>query len=49
MGFAVDDLDVSVDRLTKLGAKFGEVFEDEGRRSVYLYDPDGHEIELVEY
>ena len=49
MGFVVDDIDERVERLTKLGAKFSEVYEDEGRRSVYLYDPDGHEVELVQY
>ena len=49
MGFVVDDLDEAAARLARLGAEFGEVQDYEPGRRLYCYDPDGHEVELVEY
>ena len=48
-GVVVDDLDAAVSRAKDLGAPV-EIPEpyDPGRRA-YCFDPDGHEIELVEY
>ncbi len=48
-GVIVDDLDAALERVKDLEAPH-EVPEayDPGRR-VYCFDPDGHEIELVEY
>ncbi len=48
-GFVVDDLDAARKRVTELGAEVhAEMDYDPGRR-VYLFDPDGIEVELVEY
>ena len=48
-GFVVDDLDAARGRVAELGAKVhAEMDYDPGRR-VYLFDPDGIEVELVEY
>jgi catechol 2,3-dioxygenase-like lactoylglutathione lyase family enzyme len=48
-GFVVDDLDATRDRLVNLGvAPHSEADYDPGRR-LYFYDPDGIEVELVEY
>lgn len=49
MGFVVDDLDDAAERLRRLGVEFGEIQEYEPGRRLYLYDPDGHEVELVQY
>ncbi len=49
LGFEVDDLDAYRARLRNMGVKLkGEEDYDPGRR-LYFYDPDGVEIELVEY
>jgi len=48
-GFVVDDLDAARDRLGELGiAVHGEADYEPGRR-LYFLDPDGIEVELVEY
>ena len=48
-GFVVDDLDAARDRVAELGAEVhAEMDYDPGRR-VYIFDPDGIEVELVEY
>jgi catechol 2,3-dioxygenase-like lactoylglutathione lyase family enzyme len=48
-GFVVDDLDEARRRLNQLGATVHyEPRYDPGRR-IYTTDPDGHELELVEY
>jgi catechol 2,3-dioxygenase-like lactoylglutathione lyase family enzyme len=48
-GFVVDDLDAARERVARLGATVHlEAAYEPGRR-IYLLDPDGHEIELVEY
>lgn len=48
-GFVVDDLEDARRRLDQLGATVHyEPRYDPGRR-IYTLDPDGHEIELVEY
>lgn len=49
MGFVVDDLEDAAQRLQKLGAPYGEIQEYEPGRRLYCYDPDGHELELVQY
>ena len=49
MGFVVDDLEDATERLTRLGVEFGEIQEYEPGRRLYVYDPDGHEVELVQY
>jgi catechol 2,3-dioxygenase-like lactoylglutathione lyase family enzyme len=49
VGFVVDDLDAARGRAERLGATVHhEASYDPGRR-IYLLDPDGHEVELVEY
>jgi len=48
-GFVVDDLDSARNRLADLGVTpHSEADYDPGRR-LYFYDPDGTEVELVEY
>ncbi len=48
-GFVVDDLDAARDRLVSLGVTpHGEADYDPGRR-LYFFDPDGIEVELVQY
>lgn len=48
-GVAVDDLDAAKRALSELGADIHfEPEYDPGRR-VYFLDPDGYEVELVEY
>lgn len=48
-GFVVDDLDAARERLASLGVTaHSEASYDPGRR-LYFYDPDGIEVELVEY
>ena len=48
-GFVVDDLDEVRDRLDALGATVHfEAAYEPGRR-IYTSDPDGNEVELVEY
>lgn len=49
LGFEVDDLDAYRSKLEGMGVELkGEEDYDPGRR-LYFYDPDGVEIELVEY
>jgi len=49
VGFVVDDLDAKVAWLAKQGIETGiEQAYEPGRRA-YFYDPDGIEVELVEY
>ena len=49
LGFEVDDLDNYRQTLLEMGVQIkGEEDYDPGRR-LYFYDPDGIEIELVEY
>lgn len=49
MGFVVDDLDTAKARVLELGGEVhGEDAYDPGRR-LYFTDPDGFEVELVEY
>lgn len=48
-GFVVDDLDAARTRLLELGATpHGEADYEPGRR-LYFYDPDGIEVELIQY
>lgn len=48
-GFVVDDLDAARARLEELGiTAHSEADYDPGRR-LYFFDPDGIEVELVEY
>lgn len=49
LGFAVDDMDETIERLRALGVgpKSDDVY-DPGRH-VYFLDPDGFEVELVQY
>ena len=48
-GFVVDDLDETRRRVTALGAQLHFEAEYEPGRRIYLFDPDGIEIELVQY
>ena len=48
-GFVVDDLDDARERATRLGATVHLEAEYEPGRRIYFLDPDGHEVELVEY
>lgn len=48
-GFVVDDLDESRRRLEHLGATVHLTGDYEPGRRIYFLDPDGHEVELVEY
>jgi len=49
IGFVVDDLEDAAVRLKTLGAEFGEIQDYEPGRRLYCFDPDGHEVELVQY
>lgn len=48
-GFVVADLDEARRRLDRLGATVHLEGNYEPGRRIYLLDPDGHEVELVEY
>ncbi len=48
-GFVVDDLDETRRRLERLGAKVHLAADYDPGRRIYVYDPDGHEVEFVEY
>jgi catechol 2,3-dioxygenase-like lactoylglutathione lyase family enzyme len=48
-GFVVDDLDEARRRVTALGATIHLEHDYEPGRRLYFLDPDGHEVELVEY
>ena len=46
---AVDDLDATVDRLRREGARFrGELVEGAGGRQILVEDPSGNPVELFE-
>lgn len=48
-GFVVDDLDAARNRLEALGATVHHEADYEPGRRLYFRDPDGIEVELVEY
>ena len=48
-GFVVEDLDASKARLAKMGVSPTSEADYEPGRRLYFHDPDGIEIELVEY
>lgn len=49
-GFVVDDLEAARDRLRRLGVNdIMWVDHYEPGRRLYFFDPDGNEVELVEY
>ena len=48
-GWVVEDLDEARRRIDELGATIHLDADYEPGRRVYTFDPDGHEIELVEY
>jgi len=48
-GFVVDDLDDVRRRLDHLGVVVHLEADYEPGRRIYFFDPDGHEVELVEY
>ena len=48
-GFVVDSLDSTMGRLRELGVTPGPVQDYEPGRRSYFFDPNGVEIELVEY
>ncbi|GIU22187.1 VOC family protein [Shewanella schlegeliana] len=49
-GYVTDDLDGVIERLAKIGLDIDKLgANDEYRRSVYFIDPDGYEVEFVEY
>ncbi|MEW6472276.1 MAG: VOC family protein [Actinomycetota bacterium] len=48
-GFVVDDLDEARRRLDRLGATVHWEADYHPGRRIYFFDPDGHEVELVEY
>ncbi len=45
----MDDLEVMKQRLTELGAAHGDELDYEPGRRIYFTDPDGIEVELVQY
>jgi catechol 2,3-dioxygenase-like lactoylglutathione lyase family enzyme len=49
LGFEVEDLDSYQARLEKMGVSVTREESYEPGRRLYFYDPDGIEIELVEY
>jgi catechol 2,3-dioxygenase-like lactoylglutathione lyase family enzyme len=48
-GLVVDDLEVMKQRLSELGAAHGDEQDYEPGRRIYFTDPDGIEVELVQY
>ena len=48
-GFVVEDLDEARRRLLELGVTPGDEQDYDPGRRLYFYDPDGIEVELVEY
>lgn len=48
-GFVVADLDGARERIAAVGAKVHQEADYEPGRRLYLTDPDGNEIELVQY
>ncbi len=49
IGFEVDDLEIYRQRLEELGVSVHLEADYEPGKRIYFYDPDGIEIELVEY
>lgn len=49
LGFVVDDLDATLERLHALGVQEHFMPEYDPGRRAYFMDPDGIEVELVEY
>ena len=49
VGFVIEDLDAALARLARLGSEVRAIHDYEPGRRAYLLDPDGIEIELVEY
>ncbi len=49
IGFEVEDLEICRKRLEQLGVAVHLEADYEPGRRIYFYDPDGIEIELVEY
>ena len=48
-GYVVDDLDAAKRRLAELGAQPHSEQDYEPGRRLYFFDPDGIEVELVQY
>ena len=48
-GFVVDNLEATRQRALELGATVHLEADYEPGRRIYIFDPDGHEIELVQY
>ncbi len=48
-GFVVDDLEAKRARLGELGGSVHLEADYEPGHRIYFFDPDGHEVELVEY
>jgi catechol 2,3-dioxygenase-like lactoylglutathione lyase family enzyme len=48
-GFVVDDLDEARRRAERLGATVHRQADYDPGRRIYFLDPDGHEVELVQY
>jgi len=48
-GVVVDDLDTMKRRLAERGIEHGDEQDYEPGRRVYLIDPDGYEVEVVQY
>ena len=48
-GFVVDDLAEARQRVERLGASIYHEADYEPGRRIYFLDPDGYEVELVEY
>lgn len=48
-GFVVDSLDAAKKRLASMGVRIKAEMDYEPGRRLYFFDPDGIEVELVEY
>ena len=48
-GVVVDDIEIMKQRLDELGAEHGDEQDYEPGRRIYFTDPDGIEVELVQY
>ncbi len=48
-GLVVDDLDAARERVEALGATVHYDVDEDIRRRIYFFDPDGIEVELVRY
>lgn len=48
-GFTTPDLAALRTRLTRAGIEITDEIERSEGRSLYVHDPDGHEIEIIEY